>query len=86
MADYEISLGLCLKSIAIDTYEPDANMMYGLGLLLQEILLQPFDGFSIASASASSCVLLHLMQWLLFFLIVYVLLEALNLCCEKSLL
>ncbi len=50
-ADYEISLDYALKALPIDTYEPEANMMYGLAALATGDTASAIDGFSIASAS-----------------------------------
>lgn len=51
--DYKASMDYAIKALSVDTYDPDANMSYGLaGLALQDTT-SAIDGFSIASAAVS---------------------------------
>jgi len=49
--DYEISLEYALKTLSVDTYDPEANMIYGLAAIVTGDTTSAIDGFSIASAS-----------------------------------
>jgi len=51
--DYESSLDYSLKALSIDTYDPEANMIYGLASLALGDTASAIDGFSIATASVS---------------------------------
>lgn len=47
------SLDYSLKALSVDTYDADANMIYGLSSLALEDTTSAIDGFSIASQSVS---------------------------------
>ncbi|PSL45573.1 uncharacterized protein DUF5107 [Chitinophaga niastensis] len=51
--DYKASLAYSLKALSVDTYDPDANMSYGLAGLALGDTTSAIDGFSIASAGVS---------------------------------
>ena len=51
--EFKSSLDYSLKALSIDTYDADANMVYGLSSLALEDTTSAIDGFSIASESAS---------------------------------
>lgn len=51
--DYKSALEYSLKALSIDTYNADANMIYGLTELAQGVAISAIDGFSIASADIS---------------------------------
>jgi hypothetical protein len=51
--DYAASMELSLKALSIDTYDADANMMYGLSGLALGDTVSAIDGFSIASFDVS---------------------------------
>ncbi|MGD0340481.1 MAG: DUF5107 domain-containing protein [Bacteroidales bacterium] len=51
--DYNASLGYSLKALGIDTYDAEANMIYGLTGLATGDTVSAIDGFSIASADIS---------------------------------
>ena len=51
--DYRTSMDYSLKALSVDTYDADANMIYGLAGLALGDTLSAIDGFSIASAGIS---------------------------------
>ncbi len=51
--DYRTSIDYSLKALSVDTYDPDANMIYGLAGLALGDTTSAIDGFSIASAGIS---------------------------------
>ncbi len=51
--DYRSALDYSLKAISVDTYDPEANMAYGLAGLAMGDTVPAIDGFSIASAGIS---------------------------------
>lgn len=51
--DYRTSMEYSLKALSIDTYDPEANMAYGLAGLALGDTISAIDGFSIASAGIS---------------------------------
>jgi len=51
--DYKSSMEYSLKALSVDTYDPDANMIYGLAGLALGDTTSAIDGFSIASAAVS---------------------------------
>ncbi len=51
--DYSTSLEYSLKALSVDTYDADANMIYGLARLALGDTISAIDGFSIASANNS---------------------------------
>lgn len=51
--DYAASLEFASKALSVDTYDADANMVYGLAGLALGDTTSAIDGFSIASASIS---------------------------------
>jgi hypothetical protein len=51
--DYSSSMDYSLKALSVDTYDPDANMIYGLAGLALGDTTSAIDGFSIASAGIS---------------------------------
>lgn len=51
--DYQASLKYSLSALSVDTYDPDANMVYGLAGLALGDTTSAIDGFSIASAGIS---------------------------------
>ena len=51
--DYAASLGYSLKALSIDTYNADANMIYGLSAMTLGDTTSAIDGFSIASQDIS---------------------------------
>lgn len=51
--DYKSSLEYSLKALSVDTYDSDANMIYGLAGLALGDTTSALDGFSIASAAIS---------------------------------
>jgi hypothetical protein len=51
--DYQKSFDYALKALSVDTYDPEANMAYGLAGLALKDTISAIDGFSIASAGIS---------------------------------
>jgi tetratricopeptide (TPR) repeat protein len=51
--NYQASLEYSLKALSIDTYDPEANLIYGLAGLAKGDTTSAIDGFSIASAGIS---------------------------------
>ncbi len=51
--EYQVSLEYARKALSVDTYDPEANMMYGLSSLALGDTISAIDGFSIASAGIS---------------------------------
>jgi len=51
--NYLASLEYSLKALSVDTYDPEANMAYGLAGLALGDTVSAIDGFSIASANVS---------------------------------
>ena len=51
--NYQTSLEYSLKALSVDTYDPDANMAYGLAGLALGDTLSAIDGFSIAASGVS---------------------------------
>ena len=52
-ADFNESLKYSFRALSIDTYDPDANLLYGLSSLALGDTSSAIDGFSIASESVS---------------------------------
>jgi hypothetical protein len=53
-ADFQGSLNYSLKALSVDTYDADANLLYGLSGLATGDTASAIDGFSIASESVSA--------------------------------
>ena len=51
--DYRTSLEYSLKALSVDTYDPEANMSYGLAGLALGDTVSAIDGFSIAASGVS---------------------------------
>lgn len=51
--EYDTSLNYALKALSIDTYDADANMIYGMSSLALKDTISAIDGFSIAAESVS---------------------------------
>lgn len=51
--DFHTSMEYSLKALSVDTYDPDANMIYGLSGLALGDTTSAIDGFSIASENIS---------------------------------
>ncbi|HSO88412.1 MAG TPA: DUF5107 domain-containing protein [Draconibacterium sp.] len=51
--DYQTAFEYSLKALSIDTYDPEANMVYGLAGLALGDTISAIDGFSIASSGVS---------------------------------
>lgn len=51
--DYDSSMKYSLKALSIDTYNPDANMIYGISAMTIGDTASAIDGFSIASQDIS---------------------------------
>lgn len=49
--EYQISFKYSLKALSVDTYDADANMIYGLASLALKDTSSAIDGFSIATGS-----------------------------------
>jgi len=49
--DYRQAFDYSLKALSVDTYDPEANMIYGLSGLALGDTISAIDGFSIASAN-----------------------------------
>ena len=52
-ADFDSALTLARKSLSINTYDPEANYIFGLASMKLDNLVDARDGFSIASISPS---------------------------------
>jgi tetratricopeptide (TPR) repeat protein len=51
--DYQTAFDYSLKALSIDTYDPEANMAYGLAGLALGDTISAIDGFSIAASAIS---------------------------------
>jgi Tfp pilus assembly protein PilF len=51
--EYDLALDYALKALSIDTYDADANMIYGMAALALADTTSAVDGFSMASAGVS---------------------------------